>query len=208
MKCKKQQIFSDLRKTEEEKDRRSFSLGGGFSLIETIVAIAILSIVMVAPLTLAQRGINASMYAKDQVTAFYLAQEAIEYARYIRDSNNLKDRSGGNRWLEGLENCISPKKCSVDVTAVTTPNFTDCSSNQSLCNVTFNRDIGVYGSQTGGAWRSTNFVRSFQIVRTPIGSNPDAEADLVATVSWLTGTISRTITLEEKMFNWFPPPAI
>src|SRR3989338_617192 len=78
----------------------------GFSLVETIVAIAILTFAMVAPLSLAQRGLNASIYARDQITAFYLAQEAIEYVRNVRDTNNLEGFSGGAAWLSGLEECI------------------------------------------------------------------------------------------------------
>ncbi len=42
----------------------------GFSIVETIVAIAILSLAVVAPLTLAERGLSSSVYARDQVTAW------------------------------------------------------------------------------------------------------------------------------------------
>jgi prepilin-type N-terminal cleavage/methylation domain-containing protein len=177
----------------------------GFSIVETIVAIAILSVVMVAPLTLAQRGLNASMYAKDQVTAFYLAQEAVEYARNLRDNNSLKNFSGGDQWLLNLENCIAPKKCGVDVSI---PILVDCSSNLNLCRVTFNKTIGVYGLQTGGAWQSTNFIRTLQITKATVGADLNGEADLTATVSWQTGVIPRTIKIEEKLMNWFPPPAV
>ena len=178
----------------------------GFSLVETIVAIAILSLAMVAPLSLAQKSLNAAMYAKDQVTAFYLAQEAIEYARNIRDNNSLNNLSGGGSWLSGLDNCIYPKMCGIDVTI---GSIVDCSSNPNLCKVTFNptSNVGVYGLQTGGVWKKTSFSRNLQITKAAVGADFNGEADLVATVSWQTGLISKNIQIQEKLFNWFPPPA-
>ena len=47
----------------------------GFSLIETMVAIAILLIAIVGPMTLASNSLVASAIAKDQFIASFLAQE-------------------------------------------------------------------------------------------------------------------------------------
>src|SRR6185436_5660312 len=95
------------------KEKPRFSVPGsifymssskGFSIIETIVAIAILSVALAAPLTLAQRGLNSAVYARDQVAAFFLAQEAIEYVHNIRDNNNYT-KVNQAAWLSGLSNC-------------------------------------------------------------------------------------------------------
>ncbi len=51
----------------------------GFTIIETLVAITILMIAVAGPLTIAQKGLTASVYARDQVTASFLAQELMEY---------------------------------------------------------------------------------------------------------------------------------
>src|SRR5688572_14888059 len=84
----------------------------GFTFVETLVAIAILLMAIAAPLTLGSQGLAASRVARDQVIATYLAQEAIEYARNIRDGNTL----AGNPWLQGLEDCIDDI-CMLDVPA-------------------------------------------------------------------------------------------
>lgn len=58
----------------------------GFTLVETLVSIFIVTIVIIGPLTVAT---NASSYAKltkDTMTATYLAQEAIELIRHHQDS--------------------------------------------------------------------------------------------------------------------------
>ncbi len=68
----------------------------GFTIIETLVAISILVIAVTGPLSLASRGLAYSQYAKDEVTAFYLANEALDVIRNIRDTNIRS----GKPWLE------------------------------------------------------------------------------------------------------------
>src|SRR5882724_6625079 len=61
----------------------------GFTLVETMVAISILSLSILATFTAVQLGISKSLYAKDQITAFYLGQEAFEALQNVRDQNGL-----------------------------------------------------------------------------------------------------------------------
>ena len=75
----------------------------GFTLIETFVAIVILTTAIVGPLQIAMRGLQASLISTDQVTANYLAQDAVEYVRWVRDSNLLQ----GSNWLTHFDNCLS-----------------------------------------------------------------------------------------------------
>ncbi|MDO8482855.1 MAG: prepilin-type N-terminal cleavage/methylation domain-containing protein [bacterium] len=183
----------------------------GFSLVETIVAIAILTLAMVAPLSLAQRGLNASIYARDQITAFYLAQEAIEFARNVRDTNNLGGSSGGAAWLSGLEECMN-QACGMDVSlpGSVSDRTIACSSPTTdlQCQLVFNSTTGIYGDfglrPSGVPWRTTVFNRTLQITPVTVGLPVNAEAGLVVTVSWRTGLITKSLTLNEKIFNWYP----
>jgi type II secretory pathway pseudopilin PulG len=68
----------------------------GFTLVETLVAITILIMVIVGPMTIAQKGVQNAYFANDQVTAVFLAQEAIEGVRELRDKVAL-DVYDGNR---------------------------------------------------------------------------------------------------------------
>lgn len=185
---------------------------GGFSIIETIVAIAVLSFAMAAPMTLAQRGLNSSTYAKDQVTAFYLAQEAVEYVRNVRDNNNYTKNSQST-WLSDLGDCISSNGCGIDVTD-NNPNqrIFECGRFLKDCQLTFNPSTGIYGVRRNGnsgnpanGWKDTIFTRKLTITRVPVPGDPDAEADIVATVTWKSGLIQRSLTVNEKLFNWYPP---
>lgn len=70
----------------------------GFTIIESLVAISLLVISIAGPLSLAARGIGYSNYARDEITAFYLANEALDTIRYIRDTNTT--RYGAIAWLD------------------------------------------------------------------------------------------------------------
>jgi prepilin-type N-terminal cleavage/methylation domain-containing protein len=109
----------------------------GFTLIETLIAILVLSVALTGPFVIAEQGLQASLISKDQNTAFYLAQDAIEYIRYARDTNCLvaTEGTGGScpiaNWLAGNGNgnqtinltpCVSADgsaACTIDVIAGT-----------------------------------------------------------------------------------------
>lgn len=61
----------------------------GFTLVETLVAITVLLLVVIGPMTVAQKGIQSAYYANEQVTAVFLAQEAIEAVRELRDGDAI-----------------------------------------------------------------------------------------------------------------------
>ncbi len=57
----------------------------GFSLVETLVAISILLIVIVGPMTISMQSAKSASFASEQVQAFFLAQEGLELAQKVRD---------------------------------------------------------------------------------------------------------------------------
>lgn len=57
----------------------------GFSLVEMLVAISILLLVIVGPMTVTSRTAKSSSFATEQVQAFFLAQEGLELAQKVRD---------------------------------------------------------------------------------------------------------------------------
>lgn len=58
----------------------------GFTLIETLVATFVISMVILGPLTLASSASAYSRATKDTLTATYLGQEAIELLKHQQDS--------------------------------------------------------------------------------------------------------------------------
>jgi len=168
----------------------------GFTLIETFVAIVILTTAIAGPLTLAQRSLASAIYSRDQITAFYFAQEAIEFVKNTRDENNIK----GLAWLSGLQNCLSPNNCGIDATASNRdPKIIACPDTNS-CLLGFKTDL--YGYRTD--WSKSNFTRIVKITPLPIGTDPNLanEALVSVTMSWRTGTISKDFTINDYIYNW------
>ncbi len=69
--------------------------GGGFTLVETLVAVSIFSLSILGLMSILASGVSNTNYAKQKMTASYLAQEGIEHARNIRDTHVLYDASSG-----------------------------------------------------------------------------------------------------------------
>lgn len=185
----------------------------GFTLIETLMAVVVLSIAIAGPLTIASKGLQATTVAKDQDTALYLAQDAVEYVRWARDTNTL----AGGAWLAGngnpnqsvdLSPCISTDgsaTCYVDSLGNNPAAPTTCSSG--VCPVlNFDSTNNYYTYNTTGTTQ-TLFTRAVSIV-TPVGSNSD-EAKVTVTVSWcdqaaVCAAKPRSVTVIEDIFHWQP----
>jgi len=71
----------------------------GFTIIETLVAITILMIAITGPLTVSQRGLSNAVFARDQLVATYLAQDALEFVHYVRDWNVINSLPAYNNDL-------------------------------------------------------------------------------------------------------------
>jgi Tfp pilus assembly protein PilV len=119
----------------------------GFTLIEALVAIAVLMVAITGPMVLAQKSLSSADLSKDQTTASFLAQDAIEDVLNIRDTIAVSQTTGS--WLTGptlqefLAPCIctgvacnfdskivTPVSCSIDTTYLS--HWTDPLAIQSL----------------------------------------------------------------------------
>lgn len=166
----------------------------GFTFVETLVAISILLLAIAAPLTLGSQGLAASRIARDQVIGTYLAQEAIEYARNVRDTNAL----AGNDWLQGLEDCVNAT-CVVDVP---TGAIDACvvGSRDECEPLVFHKTTGLYGLAGGGSkWVETKFTRVLSIV---VNEKAPSEALITAEVFWTDGLAERRLSVEESILDW------
>ncbi len=163
----------------------------GFTLVESLVAIGILTLAITATFTAIQSSLQTSSIAKDQVTAFYLAQEAVEFIKNQRDQNALIDINGtATSWLSGLNNCISPNTCTIDVPLRT---VTLCPGG--VCPVLREDTVsGLYGYT--GSWPVTNFTRSIQILN--VSAN---EIIATTTMTWINRGATKTFQVSELIFN-------
>jgi len=148
----------------------------GFTLIETFVAVLILVFAVIGPLGLLSRAIADGNYAKNQVTAYYLAQEAIEQIINQRD-RNLQE---GRDWLDDTEQYECSSRCALDI------------DNQSG-----GIEIYVPNNKNKGTSIFSRFVN--------IVNNDDGSGEVGVTVSWSNKTqeadFELIVTLYDKEYR-------
>ena len=187
-------------------------LNHGFTLVETLVAIAILVMAILGAFTAVQSGLSSSIFSKDQVIAFYLANEGIEQIRNIRDENALN----GRPWLAGIAdlgsdpcnfNSSNSKTCMADAFN-NVVNLTRCGNNWGSCPVIqTDPNTGAYGYFVGGV--DSIYKREIQITPiSPVGcgntNNPNTctEVSILVKVTWGKGLVTRTFNARENILNW------
>ena len=164
-----------------------------FTLIETFVAITVLLISLAGPLSIAAQALKSAYYARDEITAFYLAQEGIEYVRAVRDQNYLTSAA----WLTGLDPaCVAPNTCEVDF-----PHFWSqtCGGGSAACGPLVIDANGLFEYQIQANTTPSLFTRTLTI--TTVAGAPD-ERSVTVTVSWVSAGINRSFQLSERLFNW------
>jgi type II secretory pathway pseudopilin PulG len=176
-------------------NRRGKSLFGyrdnaGFTLLEALVAVSILMVAVAAPITIAQKGLSSAVYTKNQMIASYLAQDAIEYIKNIRDNTTMADPANpnwGDLWDSGgfLKLCNianKPDGCQIDtVVGLGVGEVTNFSEENHLM---LDGD-GFYSYS--GSTRDTGFTRQIQVKLNDLaisGSERKDEALVTVTVKW------------------------
>lgn len=173
----------------------------GFTLIEALVAITILTMSIAGPMVTASDGLKNSTFARDQIIAFYIGQEGVEIIRSIRDSNALNNTP----WLTGIAaSCTSGASgCGIDIR---NKNFIDCASSPTACNIYYDPNgllagggnpRGIYSHVSGGT-QQTVYTRSIKIV-----SINGWESTIDVTVTWLSRGVTKTITVQSRLFNQY-----
>jgi len=180
------------------KKQRTKNINKGFTLVETLVAISLLTISIVAPMSLTMLALSSAIYARDQITAYYLAQEGIEAVRSVRDGNILVTALGTPTPIlsEGTGPGQIPSTSGTPFTIDThTIPATMALCDSGTCRV-LETDGDLYGYSSG--WTNTTFTRS--VSATVISQD---EVRISVTVSWNTSPFNvRSFTLSDNLYAW------
>ena len=164
----------------------------GFTLIETLVAITILSAAVAGPMVLSIKNIGTASVSQDQLVAFYLGQEVIEYVRNVRDTNILNESSG---WLDGLDSCkisVSSNGCYMDVAVGSICKVDECLYKKLKFDI--GNKLYSYSQSNEG------FIRAVKI-ENPVGTNSE-EAKISVSVKWTGKYGEKTMNLQDNIYNW------
>jgi len=200
-----------------QKSLHHVSACGGFTLIESLVSLSIVTLAIVGPISLASTSINASRVVREQLTAFYLAQEGIEIIRNERDINRLfvgapgGDAEGepdSSNWGDGWLSLCSGNGCELLVDATETDlDYRIKSCNDSICTanetvLTYNSEKTLYGREATQGWESSPYSRKVSVEKAQ-SPNEDKEAIVTVTVQWTASSLrrSREVVVTEHLFD-------
>lgn len=166
----------------------------GFTLLEMLFAVIIFSFALVSLMTIAGKGVIATASARDQLVAEFLAEESLEVARNIRDSNYV---NGSDSWVDGLTQCIDVSPCDVEYTLGAKSELTACPSGSCSGRILYNNE-GQYRPSGDLGGTATAFWRELKITTIV----PDKELLMEATVHWKQKTLNREMTVRTRIANW------
>ena len=197
----------------------------GFTLVEALVAISLLMVAISSPMYIAQKGLSASMFARDQMTASFLAQDGIEAVKNIRDFMAINQKGNGTpytEWLELLNKCIcddADKKCNFDDSVAFYCNIDTTMTFDNDSNITnsikekgldsnplkISRTLvdGLFVKFDLGVSQDSKFSRMINIKKS--SDNPN-EAVVQVRVFWNQGTEQQKVDLKTFIYNYAVNP--
>ncbi|MEK9158292.1 MAG: prepilin-type N-terminal cleavage/methylation domain-containing protein [Patescibacteria group bacterium] len=151
----------------------------GFTLVETLVSLVILSVALIPILNLSSGVTKTSAIVRDNLIAAGLAQEGVEVVRAIRDTNWFNTRE----FDSGLD--AGAYQVQWDSTSLLSLGG----------NPVLNLNNGIY-TYSGGT--PTKFRRTITLTKINAG-----ELKVVSTVAWSTqSSASKSLGAESHLFNW------
>ena len=214
-------MFKNLKKQKNNGEK-------AFTLIESLVAISILMIAIASPMVLAQKSLLSATASKDQMIATFLAQDAIEAVKNIRDQIARNNTNPSADWLTGtitnpglLAPCVcnlngnycnfdSPgnlKYCTIDTTlpAWNSGSISLGNSQVPPIKISYSSNnnpsflkYDYTGANNGG---NSIFTRYINIIENPANDNPN-EAVVNVRVSWNSSQGVQHIDLQNFIYNY------
>lgn len=168
----------------------------GFTLVEMMVAVLIMSIAVVGMIVVSSSGIVNFRYLKDKMNAGYLAGEGIELAHNFRDSYIISPDSGGwDGFVSATSGCEDG--CTMDALYPGIVNSCAVTPDGPCQNIKVLNGVYTYGA-TGA--QDTKFIRVIKII--PITEGGNDEVLVESTVLWREGTKKYTVTSTGSLMNW------
>lgn len=176
----------------------------GFSIIEIVFAVGIVSFTFVGMMSLFAYNLRAEMKNRDRITAAYLAQEAIEVVRQKRDNN----------WNDGLDPWSGIDRGNGNVIIYNTDaNNPSAGWAIGLCNLNNEAKKKIYlyngnyvqenSASTPTGWGTTPFTRSILIDEENDGYNDgENEHRIKITVTVGYGTSTPLVVTSYLFDDW------
>ncbi|MFA6896949.1 MAG: prepilin-type N-terminal cleavage/methylation domain-containing protein [Patescibacteria group bacterium] len=178
-----------LFKIKNKKDK-------GFSLMEVIISIGIISFAFVGVMAVFASNIRAEMLSRDRITAAYLAQEGVEIIKQKRDTNWFI----GTDWDNGINSGEQQALSLLEVSPLSLPSgwalVPANNDNKQIFLVS-----GVYVQANGAhpaSWEKTKFRRVISIAKPA-----DYQIKVTATVYFGENDNGKVQVVSYLFNNWY-----
>ncbi len=170
----------------------------GFTIIETLIAILVLSLSITGPLFYVSSSFHLAKQAKYRMTGYFLALETLEEIKFVRDiaiSDTAVGVDSTNTWADNFD--IGATYFDWDKELGTFKNDCIASLPAPPCgSLEYDTTSGYhYGAGTG----NSIFYRYVEIIED--GSRPN-ERKVVITVGWNDGIVDGELEVVEFVYNF------
>jgi type II secretory pathway pseudopilin PulG len=195
--------------TTDTRSMNTYSTQAGFSLVETLVAITLLLLVIVGPMTITSSAARSTSFSSEQVTAFFLAQEGSELIQKARDDLQLQSygQTGWNSFTNTsgtYSACYNAAGCGVTIRTDATGTLISPLSCSPLsnCNLYLNTSGTIRSRFTHTASGATITPYTRRIFLQNVNAN---EVKVVSRVTWKNGGIKaeQLVEVETRLFNTY-----
>lgn len=170
------------------------NLTSGFTLVETLVAISIFTMSVLALLVILGQGISSTSFAKNKIIATYLAQGGVERMRNTRDNYMLYDstdaQAGWTAFFEDVHDWCGSYGCYMNEDF----DFITCDDSGVCPAMLYDSETGVYGYGSGV---DSGFVMKITLEDVSVN-----ELKIHSTVTWNHNSQTQQVDFTDNLFNW------
>lgn len=163
----------------------------GFSMMESVVSIALMSLGVVAVIGFISSGMRETNDSRNQAVAALLAQEGVELVRNLRDSN-WSGGTGGSFYnfpINGADDCVIY--------------YNHVTSTAIICGASIDKYLalssGFYNSNTAGRYQRKIIVAYSGTAVPPLTKDTADEAEITSVVVW--GSDFPTVSIDATSCN-------
>lgn len=158
----------------------------GFTLMEVVIAIAVIVTALVASVALVSYSVSSTKLSRSRITAQGLAQEGLEIVRNFRDNNWLVFKRKASDWRDGLQ--AGDWRAQYNVNNLL-----------SFASLPLKIDTNGFYQYDNGT--DTPFYR--KITLESIGNN---QIKAISEITWQEYGKSNSLKVETRLYNWLEEP--
>jgi len=174
----------------------------GFTLVETLVAIVIITVGLLGAIALIIYAISVASLVKGKLIASQLAQEGVEVVRNMRDNNWLAGKIGDGNWYDGLNVGLCVPILSGDDPSSKWGLVKITSEDDSESIVYFDKNNKFYGqsSNVPTSWQAASFnLRRWLNVSY---DSTNKRLEITSHVSWSEKGRDHSFEIKDYLYNW------